>query len=188
MLASLASDCDLYNCSQYIQHESREGQRAILREQSWKCMTRVTLQWASEREHNGADLEAQKHRNEVEAGSMTSHYFVKWQRRIVNNSGSASTTGTGIATIATGISTNENCSSTSTTGTGTCTATGTVNTTGTSSNGCSASSTILFLHNHPTLFWVASTSLCSLNSGWNCCQRCIGSVLSAHCAQCRQDR
>ena len=36
-----------------------------------KCMTGVTLQWASERGHNGADLEAQKHRNEVEPAAST---------------------------------------------------------------------------------------------------------------------
>ena len=95
-------------------------------------MTGVTLQWASEVGHNGADLEAQKHRNEVEAGSMTSHYFVKWQQPIVNKSGTASTTATGI-------------------GTGTGTATGTATGTGTAT---SPSSTILVLHQQLVMqFW-----------------------------------
>ena len=82
-----------------------------------------------ERGHNGADLEAQKLRNEAEAGSMTSHYFVKWQPRIVNNSGTAWTTGTDTCTAtvtcsANGISSNGNSNTAWTTGTGACTATG----------------------------------------------------------------
>ena len=73
-----------------------------------------------EREHNGADLEAQKHRNEAEAGSMTSHYFVKWQRRIFNSSGTDTCNST-VTCAANGTSSNGNSNIASTTGTGTAT-------------------------------------------------------------------
>ena len=67
---------------------------------------------------------------------MTSHYFVKWQQPIVNKSGTASTTATGIGT-----------------GTGTCTAIGTGTATFPSSYG-STLSTILVLHQQLVLqFW-----------------------------------